>query len=80
MTREEIEQRLKCFFVDTLELDPDLLQPEAGLKNDMGLTSMDVIDIRLFVEKNFGWKMTREDSLSLNTLSDLISAIESHTE
>lgn len=78
MNREEIEEKVNGFFVGTLELDAAALQPEANLKNDIGLTSMDIIDIRLFVEKTFGWSMTREDALGLSTLSDLYSAIESH--
>lgn len=78
MSREEIEQKLNAFFVETLELDAAVLLPESNLKNDVGLTSMDIIDIRLFVEKTFGWTMTREDALSLSTLSDLYSAIENH--
>lgn len=76
MTRTEIEQSLKGFFVETLELDAAILQPDASLKNDVGLTSMDMIDIRLFVEKTFGWTMTREDALQLITLSDLYEAIK----
>lgn len=78
MKRSEIEQSLKDFFVNTLEIEAAVLQPEASLKNDIGLTSMDIVDIRLFVEKTFGWVMTREDALGLSTLSDLYSAIENH--
>ncbi|MCQ2183592.1 MAG: phosphopantetheine-binding protein [Bacteroidales bacterium] len=78
MTGAEIEQSLRTFFVDTLELNPELLKPEASLKNDIGLTSLDVLDIRLFVERTYGWKMTREDIMCLYTFSDLLSSIESH--
>lgn len=80
MTRNEIEQSLKNFFVETLEIEAAILQPDASLKNDVGLTSMDMVDIRLFVEKTFGWVMTREDALCLHTLSDLYSAIEKHIQ
>lgn len=80
MTRNEIEQSLKNFFVETLEIEAAILQPDASLKNDVGLTSMDMVDIRLFVEKTFGWVMTREDAMRVNTLSDLYSAIEMHAK
>lgn len=78
MTGDEIEKRFNTFFVETLELDPAILKPESSLKNDIGLTSMDMTDIRLFVENSFGWKMTRKDAISIYTLADLYSAIESH--
>lgn len=78
MTRSEIERCFGDFFVKTLELDAAVLQPEASLKNDIGLTSMDIVDIRLFVDKTFGWNMTREDALYINTLDDLYSAVENH--
>lgn len=79
MAREEIEQKLNAFLIETLEIDPALVKPENSLKNDVGLTSLDVVDIRLFVQKNFGWQMGREDILSIVTLSDLFFAIEGHT-
>lgn len=79
MAREEIEQKLNAFLIETLEIDPALVNPESSLKNDVGLTSLDVVDIRLFVQKNFGWQMGREDILTILTLSDLYSAVEQHT-
>ncbi|MCQ2168736.1 MAG: acyl carrier protein [Bacteroidales bacterium] len=78
MTREEIENRTNKFFTETLDIDASILLPESRLKNDIGLTSMDVNDIRLFVEKTFGWSMTIEDIVSIHTLKDLYSSIEVH--
>ena len=78
MTIAEIEHCIKVFLVETLKLDNDVLYTDANLKSDIGLTSIDFLDIRMFVEKTFGWKMTREDILCLNTLSDLYISIRKH--
>lgn len=78
MTRTEIERKVTEFLVETLEIDSNLIKPDASLKEDIGLSSLDVAEIRLFILKTFGWQPTYEDMLSVSTMDDLISVIEQH--
>ena len=53
MERSEIEERVRAFLIDELEIDEDKIFPEAKLKDDMGIDSLDFVDIVVIVEKNF---------------------------
>ena len=51
MDRQEIEAKVKEFLIDDLEIDEEKIQPEARLKEDIGIDSLDFVDIVVIVEK-----------------------------
>ena len=54
MNRTEIEEKVRNFLIDDLEIDEEKIAPEALLKDDLGIDSLDFVDIVVIVEKNFG--------------------------
>ena len=54
MNRTEIEEKVRAFLVDDLEIDEEKIADDARLKEDMGIDSLDFVDIVVIVEKNFG--------------------------
>ncbi len=77
MTLNEIEEKVKAFLTDELEIDPDKILPEARLKEDMGIDSLDFVDIVVIVEKNFGFKIKAEEMAGITTLTQFCDYIES---
>ena len=71
MTRTEIEEKVRAFLIDDLEFD------DAKLKEDMGIDSLDFVDIVVIVEKNFGFKIKPEEMTGVTTLSQFCDYIES---
>ena len=72
MTDDEIFQRIKSIFIEEFELEPELLLPEATLFDDLGLDSLDAVDMVVALEKEFGVKVKDEESIrSVRTLDDL---------
>ena len=53
------------------------LKPEANLRKDLGIDSLDVVDVIVLVDREFGVKITTEELKSLVTLSDLYAFIGS---
>ena len=45
MTREEIELKVKNFLVEDIEVDEGVITPDALLKDDLGIDSLDFVDI-----------------------------------
>ena len=43
MTRTEIEEKVKAFLIDDLEIDEDKVFDDAKLKEDMGIDSLDFV-------------------------------------
>lgn len=51
MTRTEIEEEVRNFLIEELEIDEDKILPDAKLKEDMGIDSLDFVDIVVIVDK-----------------------------
>lgn len=77
MTRTEIEEKVKAFLIDELEIDEEKIADDALLKDDMGIDSLDFVDIVVIVEKNFGFKIKPEEMVDVKTLSQFYDYIES---
>lgn len=80
MERKEIEEKVRNFMVDELEIDEEKIKPGAKLKDDLGIDSLDFIDIVVIVEKNFGFKIKPEEMKGVVTLKDFCDYIERKVE
>lgn len=77
MTKEEIARITNEFLIEDLEINADIIRDDALLKDDLGIDSLDFVDIVVIVEKNFGFKIKPEEMAGVKTLSDFYSYIES---
>lgn len=77
MDRTEIEKKVRDFLVEELEIDEDKIFPDARLKDDMGIDSLDFVDIVVIVERNFGFKIKAEEMVGVDTFSKFCDYIES---
>lgn len=77
MNRSEIEEKVKEFLIEDLEVEEDKIFPEAKLKDDVGIDSLDFVDIVVIVEKNFGFKIKPEEMAGVTTLKEFCDYIES---
>lgn len=77
MNRQEIEEKVKAFLIDDLEIEEDVIAPEAKLKEDLGIDSLDYVDIVVIVERNFGFKIKPEEMAGVQTLKQFCDYIES---
>ncbi len=76
MERKEIESKVRDFLIEDLEVEEEKIFPEAKLKDDVGIDSLDFVDIVVIVEKNFGFKIKPEEMAGVVTLSDFYDYIE----
>lgn len=76
MERKEIEEKVKAFLIDELEVEEEKIAPEALLKEDIGIDSLDFVDIVVIVERTFGFKIKPEEMAGVKTLNDFCDYIE----
>lgn len=76
MTREEIKETVNKFLVEDLEVEPSKLFEDAALKDDVGIDSLDFVDIVVIVEETFGFKIKAEEMSEVRTLSQFYDYIE----
>ncbi|MBO7396445.1 MAG: acyl carrier protein [Bacteroidales bacterium] len=77
MTLEQIQEKVNAFLVDELEIDEEKITDGARLKEDLGIDSLEVVDVVVLVDQEFGFKMKPEDFKGLPTYGDFCRYIES---
>ena len=75
MSNENIKSQINDFLVEEFEIDPELINPEAKLKDDLGLDSLDFVDVVVEIEDIFGIKLTGDDFINIVTLDDFHNLI-----
>jgi len=77
MTREEIEKTINQVFEGSFEIEPERLLPEANIFLDLGLDSLDTVDLVVAIQKKFGVQVRDDERVrSIRTLGDVYQFIE----
>ena len=76
MTKQEIQSKVNTFLIDRLEYEPSAINPEAELKRDLGMTSLDAVETAIFIKRTFGFQPERGAIKTLVTIQDLYDFIE----
>lgn len=76
MQKAEIKETVNDFLIDEFEIEASALDPGAHLIDDLGIESLDFVDIVVTIEKEFGFKVKREEITKVRTLDDLYVYIE----
>ncbi|MDX2445240.1 MAG: phosphopantetheine-binding protein [Bacteroidales bacterium] len=75
MNKNEIISKVKDFLIEEFELEEDQVTPDALLKDDLDIGSLDFVDIAVIIDKEFGVKMQAEEMIKIKTLDHLYSYI-----
>ena len=70
MTQAEIIERINGFLVDEFEVDAEKINPDANLRETLGLDSLDYVDLVVIIESNFGFKVIAEDFINIHTFQN----------
>lgn len=80
MTQQEIQEKVNTFMTDRLEYDTEVIHPDAELRRDLGMTSLDVLESARFIQLTFGFQPEISAVKSVITLQDLYEYIEQHQQ
>jgi acyl carrier protein len=75
MTKEDIIKIINNFLIEEFEIDEKQISSSAHLKDDLGLESLDFVDIAVVVQKEFGLTLKGEEMTAIRTLQDLYGYI-----
>ena len=76
MAKEEIFDKLKELVVDQLGVEEDEVTMQASMQDDLGADSLDLVDLVMSVEEEFGVKVADEDLENIKTVGDIVNYIE----
>ncbi|KAA1042771.1 acyl carrier protein [Macrococcus equipercicus] len=69
--------KVKEIIVDRLGVDAEKVTPEASFKDDLGADSLDIAELVMELEDEFGMEIPDEEAEKINTVGDAVSYIES---
>lgn len=69
-------EKVKEIIAENLSCDLAQITPEAKLMEDLGADSLDVVELSMALEDEFGIEVKDEDFADLMTVSDIVTYIE----
>jgi acyl carrier protein len=75
MQEQEIITKINQLLIEEIEINEGQLSPTADLKKDLGIDSLDFVDLFVIIENNFGFKMKAEEMSDVKTLQDFYNYI-----
>lgn len=71
-----IFEKLKAMAVEQIGIDPALIKPESDIIKDLGCDSLDIVDMLMSVEEEFGVTVDDKDVSEMRTMADVVAFIE----
>jgi acyl carrier protein len=75
MNEQELKDRINKILEDAFELTPDKLVPEANLRDELGLDSLDGVDLIVALEKAFQVKIEEAEARQIDTVGKIYDKI-----
>ncbi|MBU1054540.1 MAG: acyl carrier protein [Proteobacteria bacterium] len=76
MTEQEIIRLTNQVFEESFEIEKELLKPEVNIFQDLGLDSLDVVDLVVALQEKFGVKIRNDERIqTIRTLQDIYDFI-----
>ncbi|MBR7164968.1 MAG: acyl carrier protein [Clostridia bacterium] len=72
-------ERVKELLSKQLKIDLETIEDDANILDDLGADSLDIVEMLMTLESEFGILVPDEDVMGLKTVRSVAAYIESHT-
>ena len=77
MDKNEVIKKVNEVFEESFEIDKSMLEPEKKIFDDLGLDSLDTVDLIVALQHKFGVKIRDDGRVrSIRTLKDIYNYIQ----
>ncbi len=80
MSSIDIEAKVKVTIMDQLNITEEEYIPEASFIDDLGADSLDIVELLMALEDEFGIEIPDEDLIKIATIKDAIDYIKQRME
>ena len=70
--------RLQKIVIEQLGVDEAEVNPEASFVDDLNADSLDLVELIMSLEEEFGTEISDEDAEKIRTVQDVVNYIEQH--
>ena len=71
-------ERVKTIIVNQLGVDPAKIVTEARFREELGADSLDLVELIMGFEEEFGGQISDEEAQSIKTVGEAVSYLEIH--
>lgn len=75
-----IEERVREIIANQLGVEPAEVVPEASFVDDLGADSLDLVELVMAMEEEFGVEVPDEEAEKMRTVQDTINYLRDHIE
>ena len=79
MSEKTIEQRVSDIIVDLLGVEEDQVTADAHFRNDLEADSLDLVELIMGFEEEFGGEISDEDAQTITTVGEAIAYLSERT-
>ncbi len=72
------EERIKNIVIDLLGVDGGRVVPEARFREDLEADSLDLVELIMAFEEEFGGEITDEDAQKITTVGQAVDYVKTH--
>ena len=69
-------EKVKQILAEQLNVKADKIKPEIKIVEELGADSLDVVELLMSVEDQFGISVTDEEAVNLKTVNDIVTLLE----
>jgi len=75
-----VEEKVKNIIVDQLGVSADEVVPSASFVDDLGADSLDLVELIMVFEEEFGQEIPDEDAETIQTVQDAVDYITKQSQ
>jgi acyl carrier protein len=72
----ELKDKIVKLISETTKLDPAKIQPNSSFIDDLNLDSLDMVELMMKMEDEFGLEIPEKETEKLKTVNDVIQYIQ----
>ncbi|MCA9882622.1 MAG: acyl carrier protein [Anaerolineae bacterium] len=75
-----IQERITAIVIDVLGVDEARVLPDARFREDLEADSLDLVELIMQFEEEFGGEISDEDAQKIETVGQAVDYIETHMD